>query len=79
MTKRQKEALKYVRENMDADDMAILQAEINKSYKQHLVPDEHTVDCDNLIDLLEEYGEENGLPGDWWEEYGEISDWLTWL
>ena len=74
MTDKQKAALKYVRENMDEDDMAILQAEINKSYNMHLVPTEHTVNCDKVIDLLEEYSEENNLPEGWWEEYGGIDD-----
>ena len=74
---RMQKAIDYVRENMDEDDMAILQAEVNKSYKMHLVPSENTVDCDKLIDLLEEYGEDNDLPEGWWMEEGDIDDWLV--
>ncbi len=79
MTKKQKAALKYVRENMDEDDMTILQAEISKSYNMHLVPTEHTVNCDKVIDLLEEYGSENNLGEGWWENEGDMADWLKGL
>ncbi len=67
-------ALDYVRENMDEDDMAILHAEMNKCYKMHLIPDSDTMDCTKVIDLLEEYGDDNELPEGWWEEYGDIDD-----
>ena len=69
-------ALDYVRENMDADDMAILKANVNKCYNMHLVPGEGVMDCSQLIDLLEEYGEEHDLPEGWWEEY-DIDEFLT--
>ena len=74
-----RKALSYVRENMDEDDMAILKAQINKCYKSHIIPNESAVDCSKVIDLLEEYGEDNNLPEGWWEEYGEIDDVLMWL
>jgi hypothetical protein len=67
-------ALDYVREQMDDDDMAILQAEMNKCYKMHLVPSGDVVDCSKVIDLLEEYGEDNDLPEGWWENEGDIDD-----
>ena len=53
-----KRALDYVREQMDEDDLAILHAEINKCYNQHLVPTFTLVDADQVIELLGEYGEE---------------------
>ena len=28
--------------------------------------------ADDIADLLEEYGEDNGLPEGWWLEYGDI-------
>lgn len=67
-------AIDYVREQMDEDDMAILRAEMRKCYKMHLVPDDNVMDCDEVIDLLEEYGQDNDLPEGWWMEYGEIDD-----
>lgn len=70
-------AIDYVKENMDEDDMAILKAEINKSYNMHLIPTENTVNCSKVIDLLEEYGQENDLPEGWWESECEISEILV--
>lgn len=72
-----KKAIEYIRENMDEDDMAILKASMNKCYKQHLIPDEDVVDCDRVIELLDEYGEENELDERWWEEDTELSDILS--
>lgn len=66
-----KKALDYVREQMDEDDLAILHAEINKCYNQHLVPTFTLVDADQVIELMGEYGEENDLPEDWWEDYDD--------
>lgn len=74
---RLKKAIDYVKSNMDEDDMAILQAEMNKCYKMHLIPGENVMDCSKVIDLLEEYGDENDLPEGWWEEYGDIEDILV--
>lgn len=67
-------AIDYVREQMDVDDMAILQAEINKCYKNHLVPNDNVMDCSKVIDLLEEYGQDNDMPEGWWMEEGDIDD-----
>jgi len=72
-----KKAIQYVRDNMNEDDMAILKAEINKCYKMHLIPGENTVDCSKVIDLLEEYGEENDLPEGWWMNECEIDEILA--
>ena len=67
-------AIDYVREQMDVDDMAILQAEMNKCYKNHLVPNDNVMDCSKVIDLLEEYGQDNDMPEGWWMEEGDIDD-----
>ena len=72
-----KKAIEYIRKNMDEDDMAILKASMNKCYKQHLIPDEDVMDCDRVIELLGEYGEENELDERWWEEETELSDILA--
>ena len=70
-------AIDYVREQMDEDDMAILQAEMNKCYKMHLIPNENVIGCDKVIDLLEEYGQDNDLPEGWWEEECEMDEILV--
>lgn len=67
-------AIDYVRDNMDEDDMAILKAEVRQCYKAHLIPGENVMDCDRVIDLLEEYGDENDLPERWWESECEIDE-----
>ena len=70
-------AIRYVRDNMDEDDMDILHAEMNKCYKEHLIPDRDTVDCSKVIDLLEEYGQDNDLPEDWWESECDFDEILV--
>lgn len=70
-------AIQYVRDNMDEDDMAILHAEMNKCYKMHLIPDRDVMDCSKVIDLLEEYGEENDLPEGWWESECDFDEILV--
>lgn len=67
-------AIDYVRDNMDEDDMAILKATMNKCYKAHLIPAENVMDCDKVVELLDEYGEENGLEERWWESECEIDE-----
>ena len=67
----------YVMENMDEDDKAIIHAECNKAYKQHLVPDDNIVDDSKITGLLEEYGENNDLPEGWYEEEFDASEILT--
>jgi len=69
--------LAYIRENMDGDDMAILKAEIDKCYNMHIIPNDHVIDCGEVIDLLEEYGQDNDLPEGWWLEEGDIDEWLV--
>ena len=72
-----RDGIAYVMENMDEDDKTIIGAECNKAYKQHLVPDENIVDDHKITDLLEEYGEDNDLPEDWYEEEYDASEILT--
>lgn len=69
-------AIDYIRDNIDEDDMAILKAEMNKCYKAHIIPDDNVMNCDCIIDLLDEYGQDNDLPEGWWEDY-EMSDILV--
>ena len=67
-------AIDYVRDNMDEDDMVILKATMNKCYSMHLIPSEGVMDCDKVVELLDEYGEENGLEERWWESECEIDE-----
>lgn len=71
-----REAIKYVRENMDDCDLAILKAKVDKNFTQHMNP-AYGIDDGKIIDLLEEYGQDNDLPEGWWEELGDIDDWMV--
>ena len=71
-----REAIKYVRENMDDCDLAILKAKVDKNFTQHMNP-AYGIDDGKIIDLLEEYGQDNDLPEEWWEKYGDIDDILV--
>lgn len=67
-------AIDYVRDNMDEDDMAILKAKMNQCYKSHLIPSEIVTDCSKVVELLDEYGQENDMPERWWESECEIDE-----
>jgi len=76
-----REAIKYVRENMDDCDLAILKAKVDKNFTQHMNP-AYGIDDGKIIDLLEEFGEEHNLidedaDQEWWEKYGDIDDILV--
>jgi len=70
-------AIRYIRENMDGCDLDILKAEMNQCYEAHIIPDRNTMDCDRVVDLLEEFGEENGLPEEWWESECDFDEILA--
>ena len=67
------EALDYVRSEMDADELQVYKATVTKNLN-HRMPATAGLDDSKIIDLLEEYGEDNELPEGWWENYGDIDD-----
>ena len=68
-------ALDYVRCEMDADELIYYWAMVSRNLN-HRHPASGGLDDGKVIDLLEEYGADNDLPEGWWEEYGDIDDWL---
>lgn len=76
-SKEYRKGIAYVMENLDEDDKAIIHAECNKAYKQHLIPDSNIVDDAQIIDLLEEYGQDNDLAEGWYEDEYDASEILT--
>ncbi len=68
-------ALDYVREQLDEDELVFYRAEVSRNLN-HRIPANMGLDDGKIIDLLEEYGEDNDMPEGWWEEYGDIDDWL---
>lgn len=72
-----RQAIQYVRDNMDGWEMDALKAEMEGCYEMHQIPNDNVMDCSRVIDLLEEYGEENDLPECWWESECEIDEILV--
>ena len=69
-----KVALDYVREQLGEEDVAVIRAQVDRSYRYHMAPSNCVSDDSRIIDLLEEYGSDNDLPEGWWENYGDIDD-----
>lgn len=72
-----KKAIFYVRDNMDGWELDALKAEMQGCYEMHLIPSPNVMDCSKVIDLLEEYGQENDLAEGWWESECEIDEILA--
>lgn len=70
-------AIEYIRENMDECDLDFLKAQMRRCYESHLIPDRGVMDCDKVVDLLEEFGEENDLPECWWESECDFDEILA--
>lgn len=69
-----KPALDYVREQLDEETVAIIRAQVDRSYRYHMAPGDCVTEDGKVIDLLEEYGQDNDLPEGWWENEGDIDD-----
>lgn len=67
-------AIDYVREQLEQDELDEIRAQIDRSYRYHMMPSDCVTNDTKVIDLLEEYGEDNDMPEGWWEEYGDIDD-----
>lgn len=65
-------AITYVREQLGESRLAVIRAQVTVCYEQRR-PIETDYD-DEVIDLLEEYGEENDLSEEWWSESIELED-----
>ena len=64
-----RKGIAYVKEQMDDFEKDIIRAKVNKNYAQHNVPSTG-LDNHRIIDLLEEYGQDNDLPEGWYlDEY----------
>ena len=71
-------ALDYVREQLDSDDLAIIRAKVSKNMKERCSA-WYGVDYAKVEELLYEYGEDHDLidenaDEEWWEKYGDIDD-----
>ncbi len=68
-----KQAVKYVNEQLEPEDIAIICATVDKNFNRHLNP-AYGMDEGKIIDLLEEYGQDNDLSEGWWMEECDIDD-----
>ena len=70
-------AVEYIRENMEGYELDGLMADMEECYASHLIPNENVMDCDRVIELLDEFGEENDLGERWWEDECDLDEILT--
>lgn len=68
-----KQAVKYVNEQLEPEDIAIICATVDKNFNRHLNPS-YGMDEGKIIDLLEEYSQDNDLSEGWWMEECDIDD-----
>ena len=69
------DALDYVRSHIPDWQLDEYRAEINSAYECHTTPTAYA-DFDRVRDLLEEYCEEHDVPEGWWQNEGDLDDWL---
>lgn len=67
-------ALAYVREQLGPETLAIIKAQVDRSYSYHMAPSNCVTEDCKVIDLLEEWGEDNDMPEGWWENEGDIDN-----
>lgn len=70
-------AIQYVRENKDwseAEEQVALDQISKMRYPLNMTSTGSHI-CDNIRDLMDEYGEENDLTEGWWDEDAEAVFW----
>jgi antitoxin component of RelBE/YafQ-DinJ toxin-antitoxin module len=68
-----KPALDYVCEQLGTERTVAIRMQVTYNMK-HRMPVNTGIDDAHVIDLLEEYGQDNDLPEGWWENEGDIDD-----
>lgn len=72
MDKTLEKAARYVANNIDIEDA---RHALHRSWIEGCpVCRVDSKVCDEMCDLLEEYGEDKGFPEGWWLEYGDLDD-----
>lgn len=72
-------AIDYVRENLEADELAEIRAQVDRSYRYHMMPSDCVTSTDRVIELLGEYGKDyedvsEDSAEDWWSPHLDIDD-----
>ena len=65
-------ALSYVRKNIDEDYLAFVSSKASAMRCPISLVD--PLFADTVYDLLEEFGDDNELPENYWMEFGDIDD-----
>ena len=72
MNRTMKEALCYIRENIDEYELS--HKKVNAMTMRCSFSSLYPQDADDIQDVLEEYGAEHDLPEGWWMNHGCIED-----
>lgn len=64
-----KDAIDYVRQNVDMDEVRYTIHQMEKSRLPLYNANPNL--CDQIYDLMEEYGQDNGFPENWWFEHND--------
>jgi len=72
-------AIDYVKENLEADELAEIRAQVDRSYRYHMMPSDCVTGTDRVIELLGEYGRDYEDVGEdnadcWWEPHIDLDD-----
>ena len=67
-------AIQYVRDNKTWTDAEEQVAIDNIDHWRCSIGQAYPPIADKIIDLMEEFGEDNGYPEGWWYEYGDEDD-----
>lgn len=73
MTKELKEAIAYVRENIDMDHVRVTCGDIDKQHGSLASCDTYDLET-SIHDLMEEYSADNELPEGWWLYEVEVEE-----
>lgn len=74
-------AIDYVRQQLEPDELAEIRAQVDRSYRYHMMPSDCVTSTDKVIELLGEYGKDyedvsEDSAEDWWSPHIDIDDLL---
>lgn len=74
-------AIDYVRQQLEPDELAEIRAQVDRSYRYHMMPSDCVTSTDRVIELLGEYGKDyedvsEDNAEDWWSPHIDIDDLL---
>jgi hypothetical protein len=67
-------AIDYVKQNLEQEDIEVIRAQVDRSFRYQMNPSSCVTDEARVRDLLNEYGRENSMEEDWWEDHADIDE-----